>query len=109
VRRDLDELQQFGFNWLRVFATWDSFGENVSAIDAAGKGRDVYLVRLQALVAECDRRHMVVDVTLARSRRSRESDASVHLPDLQSHRQAVRTIIEALKPHRNWYLDLAPG
>jgi len=32
---------------------------------------------------------------------------SVHLPDLRSHRQAVRTIVEALKPHRNWYLDLA--
>ncbi|MDA1051285.1 MAG: hypothetical protein O3C40_12505 [Planctomycetota bacterium] len=107
VRRDLDELQQFGFNWLRVWATWDSFGENVSALDADGKGREVYLQRLQSLVAECDRRNMVVDVTLARSRPSNKSAGSFHLPDLQSHQQAVRTIIEALKPHRNWYLDLA--
>ncbi len=107
VRLDLDELKQFGFNWLRVWATWDSFGENVSAVDADGKGREVYLQRLQSLVAECDRRKMLVDVTLARSRPSSKSAGSAHLPDLQSHQRAVRTIIEALKPHRNWYLDLA--
>jgi hypothetical protein len=107
VQRDLDDLQRYGFNWIRVWATWDSFGENVSALDAEGKGRDLYLKRLQLLVAECDRRDMVIDVTLARSRRSNNSDSSVHLPDLKSHRQAVRTIIAALKPYRNWYLDLA--
>jgi hypothetical protein len=50
---------------------------------------------------------MIVDVTLARSRPSKQSDDSVHLRDLQAHQQAIRTIIEALKPHRNWYLDLA--
>ena len=46
VRRDLDDLQEFGINWLRVWATWDSFGTNVSALDADGKGREVYLQRL---------------------------------------------------------------
>ena len=50
---------------------------------------------------------MVVDVTLARSRPSNRSAGAAHLPDLKAHQQAVRTIIEALEPHRNWYLDLA--
>lgn len=106
VRRDLDDLRRLGFNWLRVWATWESGGENVSAVDSAGTARQSYLERLRSLVAECDRRGMVVDVTLARSRR-REGSRSVHLPDLRSHRQAVATLVESLRPHRNWYLDLA--
>ncbi len=103
VQRDLDALQRRGFNWLRVFSSWDSFGENVSALDASGRKRDLYFERLRSLVAECDRRGFIVDVTLARSS---ERD-SVHLRDFESHRRAVRTIIDGLKPHRNWYLDLA--
>ena len=40
-----------------------------------------------------------MDVTLARSAgRLSESDA---------HQRAVEVIVQALKPHRNWYLDLA--
>lgn len=107
LRRDLDDLQRLGFNWLRVWATWDSFGENVSAVDANGKGREPYLAKLRSLVEECNVRGMVVDVTLARSRRSDKTAGSVHLPDLESHQQGVISIIEALKRHRNWYLDLA--
>ena len=30
LRRDFDDLQRLGFNWLRVWATWEAFGENVS-------------------------------------------------------------------------------
>src|SRR5687767_6412221 len=36
IRRDLDDLGGRGFNWLRVWATWSAFGEDVSAIDPAG-------------------------------------------------------------------------
>jgi len=103
VRRDLDAFQQSGFNWLRVWITWDSFGENVSALDVSGRKQDIYFRRLQNLVAECDRRGIVVDVTLARSSKR----DSVHLRDFEAHRRGVRTIVEELKPHRNWYLDLA--
>lgn len=103
IQRDLDAFQRTGFNWLRVWATWDAFGDNVSAFDATGKKRHPYFERLHSLVAECDRRGMIVDVTLARSSRRDE----VHLRDLEAHRRAVRSVIEALKPHRNWYLDLA--
>ena len=64
--RYLDELQAYGINWIRVWGTWDSFGNNVSAVDSAGNAREPYLSRLRSLVAECDRRGIVVDVTLAR-------------------------------------------
>ena len=107
VRRDLDDLRRLGFNWLRVWATWDSFGENTSALDAAGNGREPFLARLKTLVDECDRRGMAVDVTLARSNPAKRTCDSVHIPNLAAHQQAIRTIVAALTPHRNWYLDLA--
>jgi len=100
IRRDLDDMHKYGFNWLRVWATWDLGGADVSAVDTQGLAREPFLGRLRWLVAECDRRGLVVDVTLTRNARGR-------LPDLAAHQQAVETLVEALKTHRNWYLDLA--
>ncbi len=97
IRQDLDDLQARGFNWLRVWATWSAFDHNISAIDTKGKARQPYLDRLEWLIAECDRRGMVVDVTLSRG---------TEMPDFTAHLAAVETIINALKSHRNWYLDL---
>ena len=54
-------------------------------------------------MAECDRRGLVVDVTLARDR---ESDKG-RLKDLAAHQRAIETITGAIKEHRNWYFDLA--
>jgi len=101
VRQDLDDLTHRGFNWIRVWATWDSFGRDVSAVDVQGRAREPYLGRLKALVAECDRRGVVVDVTLARG------TGPGHIADLALHRHAIETIVLALKDHRNWYVDLA--
>ena len=107
MRRDLDDLQRHGFNWLRVWATWAAFGHDVSAVDAQGRPHEPFLGRLEWLIAECDRRGLVVDVTLTRGRQPAESLAGGNLPDIASHRRAVETLVEALKAHRNWYLDLA--
>lgn len=100
VGRDLDDFQKHGFNWLRVWATWSAFDNDVSAVDVQGGPREPFLGKLKWLVAECDRRGLVVDVTLTH-------DKSGLLPDYESHLRAVETLVEALKPHRNWYLDLA--
>lgn len=107
VRSDLDDLQRHGFNWLRVWATWGAADHDVSAVDAQGRSREPFLGRLQWLVAECDRRGLVVDVTLTRSQSSSRRAGTVGVPDFQAHQRAVETLIEALRPHRNWYLDLA--
>jgi len=64
IRCDLDDLQRHGFNWLRVWATWAAFDHDVSAVNAQGGPREPFLGKLQWLVAECDRRGLVVDVTL---------------------------------------------
>ena len=66
VLQDLDDMQKSGFNWIRVWATWSAFDNDVSAIGDSGRAREPYLAKLKLLVAECDRRKMIVDVTLTR-------------------------------------------
>lgn len=102
VRADLTDFQKSGFSWLRVWATCGLGEQDVSAVDSQGRPREPFLGKLQWLVAECDRRGLVVDVTLTRGKGS-----GGQLPDLPSHQRAVETLVEALKSHRNWYLDLA--
>jgi hypothetical protein len=98
IARDLDDLQAHGFNWIRVFAVWDAFDHDVSAVDAAGNAREPYLARLKAVVAAADRKGTVVDVTLARMS---------CLPSQEAHLRAVETLARALKGCRNVYFDLA--
>lgn len=99
IRRDLDDIERHGFNWLRVWATWGISDHDVSAVNAGGGPREPFLGKLKWLVAECDRRGLIVDVTLTRS--------SERIANLEAHQRAVEVIVRALKPYRNWYLDLA--
>lgn len=104
IRRDLADMKRHGFNWLRVWATWAAFSNDVSAVEGDGSAREPFLTKLKNLVAECDRRGLVVDVTLSRG------NGVTGPPKLQTHeahRRAVETIVTALKPWRNWYLDLS--
>jgi hypothetical protein len=104
IQRDLDDMQRHGFNWIRVWATWAAFENNVSAVDENGKAREPFLSKLKSLVAECDRRGMVVDVTLSRGN---GVTGAPRLQTQEAHRCAVETLVTALKEHRNWYLDLS--
>ena len=103
-RQDLDDIGRAGFRWVRVWATWSAFGNDVSAVDAAGRARQPFLGKLKRLVEACDRRGMVVDVTLSRGN---GVSGPPRLGSLDAHRRAVETIVSALKGRRNWYLDLA--
>jgi hypothetical protein len=102
VRRDLADMKRHGFEWLRVWATWDAYDNDVSAVDGSGNPREPYLGKLKRLVEECDRRGLIVDVTLTRG-----NGAAPHLATLTDMSRAVETIVTALKPYGNWYLDLA--
>ena len=75
VQSDIAELQKHGFNWVRVWATWAAFGEDVSAVDGEGNPREPFLKRLQRLVAACDERGIIVDVTLSRGNSSASPSA----------------------------------
>lgn len=98
IRKDLEDIRRFGFNWLRVWAVWNAFGDDVSAVDRKGNPREPFLSKLRWLVKECDKRGLIVDITLFRGEL---------LPDQEGHLRAVRTIVNALKSYRNWYIDLA--
>ena len=104
LRRDLDDFQRRGFNWLRLWATWNAYGQDVSAVDPTGAVRAPYMARLKGLLAECDRRGMIVDVTLNRQKATTRGGG---LADFEAHRRAVEALVETFKPYRNWYLDLA--
>ena len=104
IRHDLDDMQRYGVNWIRVWATWAAFGNNVSALGVDGTPREPFLSKLKWLVAECDARGMVVDVTLSRGN---GVTGRARLQDTHEYLAGVETIVAALRPHRNWYLDLA--
>jgi hypothetical protein len=101
LKADLGDAQRYGFNWIRVWATCQLEGANVSAVEAEGKPREPYLRRLQQIVDECDRRGMLVDVTLTRGRR-----AAGNISSLEGHLAAVETLVTRLKTRANWYLDI---
>ena len=107
IRKDLDDFQRRKFNWLRVWATWSAFGTDVSAVDGRGEIREPFMGKLKLLVAECDRRGMVVDVTLTRGKESSRKAAEGRVWDFESHRRAAIALVKELQGHRNWYLDLA--
>jgi hypothetical protein len=104
IRPDLDDIQRHGFNWIRVWANWAAFSNNVAAVTEEGHPREKFLVKLKSLVAECDRRGLVVDVSLTRGN---GSTGPARLQTLEAHQRAVETIVHALKTHHNWYLDLS--
>ncbi|MCY2954612.1 MAG: carbon-nitrogen hydrolase family protein [Planctomycetota bacterium] len=106
IRRDLEDMRRYGFNWLRVWANWGGFDNDIAAVDGNGRPREPLLGKLKRLVAECDRRGLVVDVTLTRSAGWDKTEGA-RLPDLAAHRRAVETLVMELKRYRNWYLDLA--
>lgn len=103
IAKDLDDVQRYGLNWIRLWATWGAFDNDVSAVDPEGRPRRPQLAKLQELVAQCDRRGVVVDVTLSRGNGVTGAN---RLQTLEAHRRAVGTLIAALKPYNNWYLDL---
>ena len=104
ARQDLDGMQRCGFNWIRVFANWNAFGADLSAVNVSdGQPRQPFFDRLRWLITECDRRGMIVDVTIAKG----DGIFPARLATLVQHRQVVTTLVKTFESYRNWYLDLA--
>ncbi len=99
IERDLDDLSALGFNWFRVWATWNAYENDISAVDREGAAREPYLARLKSLIEAADARGMIVDVTVSRS-----ADL---LPGQPAFVRAWETLAAELAPYRNVYFDLA--
>lgn len=104
IEQDLDDMERLGFNWIRVWATWGMFENKISAFDHDGELCQPFFDRLKWLIVECDRRGILVDVTLSRAGRTQTFGG---LTTLRAHRRATQLLVSRLKPFRNWYLDLA--
>jgi hypothetical protein len=104
VDKDLKELKELGFNWIRVWATWGGFDNNVSAVDDEGKAREPYLANLKKLCEKASELGMIVDITFSRGNGVAGSGS---LPSQEAHLNAVTVIATELKPYRNIYIDLA--
>ena len=104
LKRDLDSAQRYGFNWIRVWATWTAYSNDVAVVDAEGRPRADQMDKLRRLVTDCDRRGLVVDVTIGRGNWT-GNPAMLRTPE--AHRRAVSVLVGELKSYRNWYLDLA--
>ena len=102
ILSDLADMKKYGFNWIRLWATWSTNDNNVSAVDGSGNPREPFYTKLKWLVEKCDREGIIVDVTLSHT----NFHAGTELEALNSHRKAVEAIIRQLKPYHNWYLDL---
>jgi hypothetical protein len=103
ILKDLDDMQKFSFNWFRLWATWGAFDNEVSAVDPQGNPREPYLAKLKWLVEECDRRGIIVDITFSRGN---GVTGPVRLQSTEALHLAAKTVVTALKPYRNWYLDM---
>lgn len=104
IKNDLNKMQEHGFNWIRVWATWSAFNKDVSAVTSDGAPREPFISKLKWLVNECDKRGMIVDVTFSRGN---GITGEPRLQKLEHHLNAVKTVIAALKEYKNWYIDLS--
>jgi hypothetical protein len=97
---DLERMKACGFNWVRAWATWNGFDNNICAVAPDGSARKPYLGRLQRLCELAGRRGMVVDVTVTREK-------GPDFPStMQEHTAVLETLTRGLKPYRNVYFDV---
>ena len=99
IEEDLRGLGELGFNWIRVWVTWDFDENNVSAVTAEGAVRPLYMERLKQLCRLAGKHGFVVDVTVSRGKDPFPATQPPHLA-------AMRTLAEELKPWRNVYFDV---
>lgn len=105
IKQDFAEFAVAGINWVRVWAMWGFFDQNLAATDLDGQPRQPYFDHLLRICELAAAENLIVDVTLIHS--GERSGQPAMLRDVAAHIQAVRTLTTALKPHRNVYVDLA--
>ena len=96
---DLHNLTAGGFNWVRLWVTWEGYG----ALGRDGRPVEPYMSRLLSLLRELEARGIVADLTMARG----AAAASGGFPTQAAHLIGVRTLATATMAFRNVYFDLA--
>jgi|GEM_PF-2449456 len=99
MRDDTEDMARDGFNWIRVWASWTAGELNFSVLTPEGEVREPYMSRLKSLIELCDRRGIIVDVTITRGARPLPSNLAEHLA-------FAKTLARELLPYRNVYFDI---
>jgi len=102
VTQDLDDMVARGFNWIRVWSTWDATDTgsgDCSVLTPAGAVREPYMTRLKTLIAECNNRGMIVDVSMCRG--------SGGPNNLAEHLAYAQILATHLASYPNVYFDIA--
>jgi len=97
---DLDTMKEHGFNWVRVWACWNTYDDNTSAVNRDGTPHGPYLDRLTRLCTLAGQRGMIVDVTLHRG----EQEGVPRT--FEEHLAVTEALARTLKPFRNAYFDV---
>lgn len=98
VTQDLDDMAAAGLNWIRIWTHWDA-GGNFCVTTPTGEVREPQMSRLKTIISECNKRGMIVDVTMHRGKSPVPSNQVEHLA-------CARTLATELLPYRNAYIDI---
>jgi hypothetical protein len=101
---DIDRMSKLGFNWMRVWAIWPGFNNNITVFLQDGSPMQPFMNRMKDLLSYCDRRGMIVDITMTQGA---QMNGKPCLPTIDDYLSAVRSLASSLKKYRNWYLDMA--
>ena len=96
LKLDLDDMVKNRFNWIRVWTFW---GADIAVTDPNGQVREPGMSRLKTIITECNKRRMIVDVTMSHGNHPAPSNQAEHLA-------CARTLAAELKPYRNVYIDV---
>ncbi len=99
LTRDLDDMTRYGINWIRVWTMWNINDQNYAVVNPDGSVREPFMARLKTVIRECDRRNIIVDVTMHRGPHPAPSNQSEHIA-------CARTLATELKGYRNVYFDV---
>jgi hypothetical protein len=98
----LDDYQRHGINTVSVYLMGSSGGYSDPFSPDGASLDPAHLARLHRILRECDRRGMAVIAGIFYQRANPPS-----LRDWDAAKRAVRTVADALKPHRNVILNIA--
>lgn len=99
LQKDLDFLQQNGFNGIRIFPNWwDNQTHDHTLFDSLGHIRPNRMQRLLAVMKAANTRHFVVDITFCR-----ETIPGLRIED---YKKGIIRVVKALKNYTNIIYDL---
>ena len=95
IEQDLDDMQRLGINSIRIGIKCNTSGEDISVTDTMGNPIPQKMNKLRWILAECDRRGVIVGL------------AFPNTENFKVQQKAVSAVASELKVLQNWYVDFS--